>query len=192
MPLCSESILPRYIPALTLPQLLPPGKSFMGKAMADAVKLSRNTTLARTSPMSTFLSAKGSTAWETSVKSRLETPLDEVPLGWRILEKDRKDEKAEEKMKKPSGLLAGLWGRRASNAPSNPPLPQQSTPSPSGTAPESVRPDPTQNRHTSTDGVKTPLGSPSTSQALPKPFHERTSSQVREFPPPSPAYSSIR
>jgi hypothetical protein len=123
----------------------------------------------------------------------METPSDEVPLGWRILEKDhKKDEKAEEKMKKPSGLLAGLWGRRASNAPSNPPLPQQSTPSPSATAPESAHPDPTQDRQTSTDGVKTPSGTPSTSQTLPKSFHERTSSQVREVPPPSPAYSSIR
>jgi len=179
----SESILLRYIPALTLPQLLPPGKSFTGKAMADAVKLSRNTTLARTSPMSTFLAAKGSTAWETSVKSRLETPSDEVPLGWRILEKDhKKDEKAEEKVKKPAGLLAGLWGRRASNAPSNPLVPQQSTPSPNAPAPEIEHPVPTQNQHSSTDGAKIPSGTAPTSQAHPKPFHERTSSQVREVP----------
>ena len=161
--------------------------------MADAVKLSRNTTLARTSPMSTFLAAKGSTAWETSVKSRLETPSDEVPLGWRILEKDhKKDERAEEKVKKPAGLLAGLWGRRAPNAPSNPLVPQQSTPSPNATAPEIEHPVPTQNQHPSTDGAKIPSGTAPTPQALPKPFHERTSSQVREVPPPSPPYSPIR
>lgn len=159
--------------------------------MADAVKLSRNTALARTSPMSTFLAAKGSTAWETSVKSRMETPSDEVPLGWRILEKDhKKDEKAEEKLKKPAGLLAGLWGRRAPNTPSNPPVLQQSTPSPNATPPESDHPSPTQNQLSSTDGAKTPSGTP-TSQALPKPFHERTSSQVRGVTPLPPPYPSI-
>ncbi|KAH9995589.1 hypothetical protein BJV77DRAFT_229640 [Russula vinacea] len=67
-----DRLLLRYIPVLTLPQLLPSSRSFTAKAMADAVKLSRNTALARTSPMSTFLAAKGSTAWETSVKSRIE------------------------------------------------------------------------------------------------------------------------
>ena len=146
MPLCSDSILLRHIPALTLPQLLPSGRSFIAKAMADAVKLSRNTAVARTGPMSILLVSKGSTAWETSVKSRLETSADEVPVGWRILEKDpKKDEKAEEKSKRPTGLLAGLWGRRTSNAPSTPPGQQQSTLSPNTTVPENAPPAPTQN-----------------------------------------------
>ncbi|KAH9072120.1 hypothetical protein EDB83DRAFT_198482 [Lactarius deliciosus] len=116
-----DALMPRYVPSLTLPQVPPFGKSFTAKAMADAVKLSRNTALARTSPMSTFLAAKGSTAWETSVKSRIETSVDEVPLGWRILEKEgKKDEKVEE-VRKPTGLLAGLWGRRTSGTTSSSP-----------------------------------------------------------------------
>lgn len=187
-PMCSDSILHRYIPALTLPQLLPSGRSFIAKAMADAVKLSRNTALARTGPMSIFLVSKGSTAWETSVKSRLETSVDEVPVGWRILEKGPKqDEKAEEKLKRPTGLLAGLWGRRTSNAPSTPPGQQQSTLSPNTTVPENAPPVPTQNQRSSLDGVKTPSGTPPTSQALPQPSHERSLSQVRAVLLPSPS-----
>ncbi|KAI0295958.1 hypothetical protein BC826DRAFT_1174887 [Russula brevipes] len=120
-----DNLLLRYIPTLTLPQLLTSGRSFTAKAMADAVKLSRNSAVACTSPMSTFLAAKGSTAWETSVKSRIETSVDEVPSGWRILEKDpKKDEKVDERLKKPAGLLAGLWSRRASSSPNNPPSPR--------------------------------------------------------------------
>ena len=193
--LYSDSILLRYIPALTLPQLPPSGRGFIAKAMADAVKLSRNTALARTSPMSIFLASKGSTAWETSVKSRLETSTDEVPLGWRILEKDsKKDEKAEEKVKKPAGLLAGLWGRRTSNSPSTPPGQQQSTPSPNATAPEKAPPVPTQDQRSGMDDVKTPSGIPPTSQAPPQLFHERSLSQVRAvlLPPSFEPHSYTR
>src|SRR6266403_430616 len=119
--MCSDSLLLRYVPVLTLPQLLPSGKTFSAKAMADAVKLSRNTALARTSPMSTLLAAKGSTAWETSVKSRTEMPVDEVPSGWRILDKDpKKDEKAGDKVKKSTGLLAFFCGTRTTDRKSYP------------------------------------------------------------------------
>jgi hypothetical protein len=138
---CSDNLLLRYIPTLTLPQLLTSGRSFTAKAMADAVKLSRNSAVACTSPMSTFLAAKGSTAWETSVKSRIETSVDEVPSGWRILEKDpKKDEKVDERVKKPAGLLAGLWSRRASSSPNNPPSQERTTPPPDSTAPENTPP----------------------------------------------------
>ena len=139
--------------------------------MADAVKLSRNTALARTSPMSTFLAAKGSTAWETSVKSRIEKTVDEVPLGWRILEKDpKKDEKAEDKVKKPTGLLAGLWGRRTPSSSSNPPGQEQSTSTPDAIAPENAHPVPA-------------LDSPVTvtTPASPHPSPALASSQVRLF-----------
>jgi hypothetical protein len=166
---CSDSLLLRYIPVLTLPQLLPSSRSFTAKAMADAVKLSRNTALARTSPMSTFLAAKGSTAWETSVKSRTEKSVDEVPLGWRILEKDtKKDEKAGDKVKKPTGLLAGLWSRRTPSSPSNPPGQEQSTSTPDATAPENARP---------VQALDSPVTV--TTPASPQPSPALASSQVR-------------
>lgn len=170
----SDSLLLRYVPALTLPQLLPSGRSFTAKAMADAVKLSRNTALARTGPMSTLLAAKGSTAWETSVKSRTETSVDEVPSGWRILEKDlRKDEKAGDRVKKPTGLLAGLWSRRTPSLPSNTPGREHS---PDATAPENAHPTLAPDQRSIVDSVK---ASHVTPQALPQPSPARASYQVR-------------
>ncbi|KAI0305900.1 hypothetical protein B0F90DRAFT_1694367 [Multifurca ochricompacta] len=152
-----DSLLLRYIPTLTLPPNLPFGKSFTAKAMANAIKLSRNTALTRVSPMSAFLAAKGSTAWETSVKSRIETHADEVPLGWRILEKDPKnDERIEEKAKKSTGLLAGLWGRRTSGTPSYIPGPEQSNTPLSSTALENVHSAPTPSQRSSVESQKSP------------------------------------
>ena len=169
----SDTLLLRYIPALTLPQLPPPGRSFNAKAMADAVKLSRNTGLARTSPMSTFLAAKGSTAWETSVKSRTEKSVDEVPLGWRILEKDpKKDEKAGDRVKKPTGLLASLWNRKATSLPSNPPDQEQNIPSPDPATPENANAAQALEKRSTPVIVTTPPVSPQPSPTL-------ASSQVR-------------
>ena len=138
--------------------------------MANSVKLSRNTALARTSPMSTFLAAKGSTAWETSVKSRIETSVDEVPLGWRILEKEGKDEKIEEKARKPTGLLAGLWGRRVSGAANSVPGTEQSVTPLSPIAPESVQFSQTPTQRSSMEGVKSPSGTKPISPTLLEPY----------------------
>ncbi|KAH9967282.1 hypothetical protein BC827DRAFT_1264129 [Russula dissimulans] len=170
-----DTLLLRYIPTFTLPQLQPSGKNFTAKAMADAVKLSRNTALARTSPMSKFLAAKGSTAWETSVKSRVETSVDEVPLGWRILDKDtKKDEKTEESVKKSSGLLAGLWSRRTASSPSDLPGQEQSTPPPNITVPEDSHAVKALNQSSS---METANASLPTSKTPPRPSHTHTLSQ---------------
>ncbi|TFY73612.1 hypothetical protein EWM64_g10400 [Hericium alpestre] len=116
--LASNSLITRYVPEMVLPQMKPFSTTFTCKAMADAVKLSRNTGLARNSPMAHFMAGRGATAWESHVRSRVDIAKDEVPLGWRIVEKEKeKDEKAEEKTKKSGGLLASLWNRRASSTP---------------------------------------------------------------------------
>lgn len=187
-----DSLLLRYVPALTLPQLPPPGKSFTAKAMADAVKLSRNTGLAHTSPMSTLLAAKGSTAWETSVKSRTEMPVDEVPSGWRILEKDpKKDEKAGDKVKKSTGLLASFWSRRTASLSSNPPSQEQSNPSPGATAPENAHPGQTLIQRSSMESVKTSPLRVTTPQTPPQPSPGPAPSQDEDtnVPPPGSAVS---
>ncbi|TFY66059.1 hypothetical protein EVG20_g5032, partial [Dentipellis fragilis] len=111
-----DSLRARYVPDMTLPPLKAFNTTFTSKAMAESIKLSRNTMLARNSPMAHFLKARGSTAWESHVKSRVEVVQDEVPAGWRIVPKE-KEEKTEEKTKKPGGLLASLWNRRASSVP---------------------------------------------------------------------------
>lgn len=183
-----DALMPRYVPSLTLPQVQPFGRSFTAKALADAVKLSRNTALARTSPMSTFLAAKGSTAWETSVKSRIETSVDEVPLGWRILEKEgKKDEKVEEKVRKPTGLLAGLWGRRTSGTTSSIPDTEQNIPPLSSIAPESGRSVQTPNQRSSVESVKSPSEIKPVSQTLLEPNLSQAPapSQDEDLPPSS-------
>ena len=184
---CSDSLLLRYVPVLTLPQLLPSGKSFTAKAMADAVKLSRNTALARTSPMSTLLAAKGSTAWETSVKSRTEKPVDEVPSGWRILEKDpKKDEKAGDRVKKSTGLLASFWSRKTTSLPSSPPSQEQSDRSPGATAPENAQPVQTLVKRSSVESVKiSPVTVTTPQTPPPQPTPAPPSFQVRVAPLPS-------
>jgi len=176
----SDALMLRYVPCLTLPQMVPFGRSFTAKAMADAVKLSRNTALARTSPMSTFLAAKGSTAWETSVKSRIETSVDEVPLGWRILEEGKKDENVEEKVRKPTGLLAGLWGRRTGSTPGT----EQSTSTLSSVEPEGALFVQTSNQRSSMENVKSPSGTNAVSQILlePSPSPVSVPSQVQTIP----------
>ncbi len=193
----SDGLLLRYVPVLTLPQPLPLGKSFTARAMADAVKLSRNTALARTSPMSTLLAAKGSTAWETSVKSRTETPVDEVPLGWRILEKDlKKDEKAGDKVKKSTGLLASFWSRRTTSSPSYPPSQEQNSLSPDTTAPESPHPVSALDQRSSMESVKVSPITVTRPQTPAQPSPAPSSSQARAvslssslslaFPPADP------
>ena len=178
--MCSDNLLLRYVPALTLPQLLPSGKTFTAKAMADAVKLSRNTALARTSPMSTLLTSKGSTAWETSVKSRTEKPVDEVPSGWRILEKDsKKDEKAEDRVKKPTGLLASFWSRRTTSLSSSPASQERSNASPDVTAPENTHPAQTLVKRSSVESVKISPITVTPPRTPPQPTPAPASSQVR-------------
>ena len=171
MHVCSDALMLRYVPSLTLPQVPPFGKSFTAKAMADSVKLSRNTALARTSPMSTLLAAKGSTAWETSVKSRIETSLDEVPLGWRILDKEgKKDEKVEGIVRKPTGLLASLWFQRTSGTTNSIPGTEQSTSPLSSIAPESVHSVQTPSQRSSMENVQSPPGTKPVSLTVLEPY----------------------
>ena len=76
-----------YLPPLTLQPLARFSQTLTTTRMASTVKLTKNLPLARASPMSHYLAAKGSTAWEISVKERKEVVEDDVPVGWRIVEK---------------------------------------------------------------------------------------------------------
>ncbi|KAI0272471.1 hypothetical protein BC834DRAFT_966495 [Gloeopeniophorella convolvens] len=188
----------RYIPSLTLPQPPTFGKTFSAKSMANAVKLSRNSSLARTSPMATFLAAKGSTAWETSVKSRVEVFTDDVPSGWRILDKEfNKDEKPEEKVKKPAGLLASLWGRRGSAAPGQPLSAAASNPSSAAhaqertTSIEASKPSPRSSTE-ALSGTKSASQTPSEPTASPAPAQSQTTPVSTSTPEPSSPHTFIQ
>lgn len=92
--------------------------------MGDALRLSRHVPITRLSPFTLYMASKGSTAWEVSVKSRIEVGHDDVlPPGWRVVEKEKEDSiPAAEMKKKSSGSLLSFFGRKATNPPaeSNP------------------------------------------------------------------------
>ncbi|THH10365.1 hypothetical protein EW145_g1395 [Phellinidium pouzarii] len=84
------------------------------KAMNQSVKLSKNLLIVRNSPMSHLFTTKSLTAWELSVKSRIDTPKDDVPAGWRTTEPEPKDDTKTTQTEKRSGGLLSFWNKRVS------------------------------------------------------------------------------
>ena len=84
--------------------------------MASSVRQTKNLAMSKRSPLAYYLAAKGSTAWELAVKERKEVVADDMPAGWRILDKDvtRDAATSAAKDKKPTGRLFSFWGRRES------------------------------------------------------------------------------
>lgn len=135
-----NALLESYLPPLTLQPPVRFSQALVAKKMASTVKLTKNLPLTRRSPMSHYLSAKGSTAWEISVKERKEVVEDDVPVGWRIVEKAPTTPTGDASKDKKSGGLFSFWGRRQSQAPTGP-----------NTTPEGTR------RSTSVDKPKSPV-----------------------------------
>lgn len=112
-----NALLESYLPPLTLQPPVRFSQALVAKKMASTVKLTKNLPLTRRSPMSHYLSAKGSTAWEISVKERKEVVEDDVPVGWRIVEKAPTTPTGDASKDKKSGGLFSFWGRRQSQVP---------------------------------------------------------------------------
>ncbi|KZT10051.1 uncharacterized protein LAESUDRAFT_810336 [Laetiporus sulphureus 93-53] len=112
-----ESFVQTFLPPLTLQPPVHFGKTEVAKRMATSVRLTKNMALTKGSPMSHYLAAKGSIAWEVAVKSRKEITEDDVPLGWRILEKEPSHEVAFDanKGKKRASKIFSFWGRKDSS-----------------------------------------------------------------------------
>lgn len=85
--------------------------------MASSVRQTKNLAMSKRSPMAYYLAAKGSTAWKFAMKERKESVTDDMPAGWRILDKDATKDAATSaaKDKKPTGRLFSFWGRRESS-----------------------------------------------------------------------------
>ncbi|KAI0693180.1 hypothetical protein C8T65DRAFT_833762 [Cerioporus squamosus] len=115
-----NNLMESFLPPLTLQPPIRFSQALIAKRMASSVKLTKNLPLTRGSPMSHYLAAKGSMAWEVSVKERKEVVEDDVPLGWRIVEKAPAASAATDgtKDKKAGGGLFSFWGRRQSQVPS--------------------------------------------------------------------------
>jgi hypothetical protein len=81
--------------------------------------------------MSIYLASKGSTAWETFVKSKQDIGQDDIlPLGWRIVEKTtREPTPTPEVKKKAGGGLLSFLGLKSSDTTTT--EPQKASPSPS-------------------------------------------------------------
>ncbi|KAI8996542.1 hypothetical protein BD414DRAFT_505928 [Trametes punicea] len=110
-----SSFLESFLPQPSLPPAIRFSQSFFAKKMATSVKLTKNLPLTNRSPMSHYLAAKGSTAWETAVKEQKEVVEDDVPVGWRIVEKAAAAPSTDSaKEKKSTGRLFSFWGRRQS------------------------------------------------------------------------------
>ncbi|KAI0923864.1 hypothetical protein AcW1_006701 [Taiwanofungus camphoratus] len=103
-----------FLPPLMLQRPAQFGKTAIAKRMATSVRLTKHLAITRASPMSHYMAAKGSTAWEIAVKERKDVVEDDVPLGWRILEKEPSQVSPVDanKGKKSSGRLFSFWGRR--------------------------------------------------------------------------------
>ncbi|PIL25000.1 hypothetical protein GSI_12888 [Ganoderma sinense ZZ0214-1] len=133
-----------FLPPLSLQPLVRFSQARVAKKMASSVKLTKNLPITRGSPMSHYLAAKGSTAWEISVKERKEVVEDDVPVGWRIVEKAPSVPTADAAKDKKSGGLFSFWGRRQSQVP---------------TAASTVLGTDASSRPTSMDKPESPIGS---------------------------------
>lgn len=99
---------------------IPFEKTFTTKQLSEALRLTRHSLLTRSSPMALYMSSKGSTSWEASIKAKPNITQDDItPAGWKILESTKEDISiVDEGKKKGSGGLLSFFGRRATNTPS--------------------------------------------------------------------------
>jgi hypothetical protein len=99
---------------------IPFEKTFTIKQLSEALRLTRHSLLTRSSPMALYMSSKGSTSWEASIKAKPNFTQDDItPAGWKILEPIKEDiSTVDEGKKKGSGGLLSFFGRRTSNTPS--------------------------------------------------------------------------
>ncbi|KAG6826559.1 hypothetical protein H0H92_015313 [Tricholoma furcatifolium] len=161
-----NAIANRMIPhELTLPPSVQFPKTFTAKHMNDSLRLSRHVPITRLSPFTLYMASKGSTAWETSVKSRVDVSNDDLlPPGWRVVEKEEPAPVIDTKKKVGSGILS-FFGRkstpttievntRRSESPSRPP--SISTTTANTAAPSSIS---SQTPRPSLDGAKSPVRS---------------------------------
>lgn len=120
----------KLVPDLTLQPPVQFTKTGIAKHMASTVRVTKNLPLSKASPMSHYLAARGSTAWETAIKQRKEViEEDVVPVGWRIVEKQQQAEADSPTNAKPSGGFFSFWSKR-----------QSKTPTPSVASPKEVSP----------------------------------------------------
>ncbi|KDR80575.1 hypothetical protein GALMADRAFT_135713 [Galerina marginata CBS 339.88] len=110
----------RLIPEdLTLPPNVSFSKTFTSKQLSEALRLTRHSPLTRLTPMAFYMSSKGLTSWEASIKAKPNITSDDfTPAGWKIVESAKADAQiADDVKKRPSGGgLLSFFGRRATTS----------------------------------------------------------------------------
>ncbi|KAI0704330.1 hypothetical protein BC835DRAFT_818119 [Cytidiella melzeri] len=137
-----EQLVHAVVPDLNLQPPVQFTKTSIAKSMAGAVRLTRNLSLAKSSPLSHYFAMKGSTTWEIALKKRKDViEEDVVPAGWRILEKQPVADATDVTKTAKQGGLFSFWGRKHLKAPSIPDdTPTQATAPISLSRPPSVPP----------------------------------------------------
>jgi hypothetical protein len=182
-------VVDRLIPQdLTLPQHVQFSKTFTYKHMSEALRLTRHMDTVRSSPMALYMASKGSTAWETSVKTRPEVLKDDLlPPGWKVIEKEEPTPATDSK-KKPGGGLLSFFGRRGNAAPSSEANPKllESSVRPVRTPPPGIAN--ISSARASVDSIQSPTG-PATSSPVRLSVTESSDSASMPTPPlaPTPA-----
>jgi hypothetical protein len=141
----STNLTDALLPEHTFAPRVPFAKSAAAKEMVQSLRLTRHSAITRLSPMAHFMQNKGSSSdWETAVKNRSDVVPDDMPVGWRIIER-KEDAPAPVETKKRSGLFSSFWNRRegsTSSLPSvtdaNTSLVQDSPTEPTPTKPPSI------------------------------------------------------
>ncbi|KAJ4000866.1 hypothetical protein F5050DRAFT_293088 [Lentinula boryana] len=123
-----HNIAPPLPPLSSLPHL--PSQSSnpqspILKRSSEALRLTRSTVTSSSGPFGLYLKSKGSIEWEVAVKARPEKTSEQereeiVPAGWRILPKEKENEKkveAPEMKKKGSSILSSFFGRKTEPSP---------------------------------------------------------------------------
>lgn len=107
-------IFQRLVPEdLVLPALVPFPNTFMSKKLSEALKLTRHSPSTRSSPFAMYMTSKGLTSWEASIKARPIVALDDItPAGWKVVETHKGDASIINDPKKKSGGLFSFFGRK--------------------------------------------------------------------------------
>ena len=121
--LIRNTLINTLLPEPTFAPRVPFTGSAVAKEMSQSLRLTRHSPIAQLSPMAHFMRTKGSSLdWETAVKNRSDEVPDDMPVGWRIVEK-RKETPTPVETKKKSSLFSSFWNRRESSTTSLPDVP---------------------------------------------------------------------
>ena len=113
-----SSIAQKFMPDdMTLPPNVQFTNTFISKRLTEALKFTKHAPQTRFSPLAMYLSSKGSTSWEASIKSQpIITHEDFAPAGWKIVEAPKESPVVDDSKKKAGSGLLSFFGRRTTSS----------------------------------------------------------------------------